>query len=95
MGMNNYQRIEDLCRRANEIAQRIISSDNEIRLWYVYDALSAELYQMVMWYNAYEDRNCIIKTTGENNVPHLVAADFGRVFDLYFYSIIQKNMITA
>ena len=80
-------RIEELCQRANHVADQIAES-RLTRLWYVYDALSAELYQMVMWYNLDAHAALIITQDYNGFDQSLCAEDHGRVFNLCHYVVI-------
>lgn len=86
---NGIKRIEELCERANAVVKQILMEGDD-RLWYVYDALSAELYQMVMWYNTMSDVHLFIRQDGDCGEPFLFAEDSGRVFDLYQYTIYSQ-----
>lgn len=85
-------RIEELCCRANQIADQI-GDTGIVKLWYVFDALSAELYQLVMWCNASMHTSLVITQEFSNVNDRLIAENYGRVFDLCHYRVINSELL--
>ena len=84
-------RIEELCCRANQIADQI-SEAGIVRLWYVFDALSAELYQLAMWHNFSTHASLVITREFDGINKSMAAEDYGRVFDLCHYFVDKSEL---